>query len=62
MDEILSRLPPTPCSNPSGPEGCYCARGTTKPIAELAGPGAAGEWCLVRTFCSPANAKLALVR
>jgi hypothetical protein len=55
VQATLDALPATPCSNPAGPSHCYCARGTTKPIAEVDATGA-----VVGTFCSPGNAKTLL--
>ena len=46
-----------PCTNPKGPEKCYCKRGTTKPLLLVSKEAEACE-----TFCSAATAKDILVR
>lgn len=48
---LLAELGPVECSNPGGPQKCYCARGTTKPVALVK------DGCVTRTFCSPKSAQ-----
>jgi hypothetical protein len=46
LEEALRSLGPVPCAHPDGPTRCYCARGTTKPLAQV---NHSGE--IVATFC-----------
>ena len=55
-DAILRALPLVECSAVA-PERCYCARGTTKPIAEINPAGA-----VLQVFCSGPEAIRLLVR
>jgi hypothetical protein len=56
VDAILRALPLVECSAVA-PERCYCARGTTKPIAEISPAGA-----VLQVFCSGSEAMRLLVR
>jgi hypothetical protein len=55
--EKLKVLPPVACCNVKGPASCYCARGTTKPIAEISKGGE-----VLQTYCSASAAQSLLVR
>lgn len=56
VNAVLRALPAVECSAVT-PECCYCARGTTKPIAEISAAGA-----VLRVFCSGTEAIRLLVR
>jgi hypothetical protein len=56
MDAVLRALPQVDCSA-TDPKRCYCARGTTKPIAEISPAGV-----VLQVFCSGPEAKRVLVR
>jgi hypothetical protein len=52
LNAALDALGPIPCAHPDGPARCYCARGTTKPMAQV---NQHGE--VVATFCGGGAAK-----
>jgi hypothetical protein len=55
--DTLKDLPAVACSNPNGPKCCYCARGTTKPVAEVDAEGQ-----VEHVYCNPVHLKEIYVR